>query len=411
MRLYHITTERFTNFSIAFFMVTFVGMYYSEYIKLVWVGYILLTISICMNSIKRKLFNPSVWHYVGWGLLFTWFCFTSIIWSYDFKVSVSYFNQLMKVIGIFLLFILLMQSENRLKIALLWLCIGATLYGLLYLLHIDITQLGASRLSVTNSSDGQTLPNYNLVSMYVAFAAIYFVWRLLLSNQQCSNVIRIALISILIISVITVFIFGSRKSILMLFMGIAYFIFCSHLKMKTRFALTFLIACSVIIVLILLPEVYVDYLISRFESLITSNQGSRLEAGDQERIKLYMYAEEFILRNPIFGNGFYCFSPMFLNATGKFLYAHNNYVEVICDLGIIGLLILYYPILKSTYRGWKIRNRSSLCNILTILGILNLFGGLFIVTFLDRITWLICGIIYIGINMEYKKLLSKRKPT
>lgn len=61
-------------------------------------------------------------------------------------------------------------------------------------------------------------------------------------------------------------------------------------------------------------------------------------------------------RSPIWGYGFDSFKYYNRLMTGHFYYSHNNYIELLYDLGIIGFAIYYWFYWKLFYVAWKGKN-------------------------------------------------------
>ena len=60
--------------------------------------------------------------------------------------------------------------------------------------------------------------------------------------------------------------------------------------------------------------------------------------------------------SPIWGYGFDSFKYYNRLMTGHFYYSHNNYIELLYDLGIIGFAIYYWFYWKLFYVAWKGKN-------------------------------------------------------
>ncbi len=402
------TTDKFTNISIAVFLVTYVGLYYAEYLVFVWIGYLLLGSAIILNILQKRRCARSGLIFIGITIIFVLLAYFSSIWSYDYDETLNAASQLLKTVVIILLMVSLINNEQRLRIALFWLSVGSVIYGLLYLQHVDLSTLGSDRLSYStfDSSDSDNLPNYNVVSMYVAYAAVYFTW-LIVDNQTSKY--KILNIAFLIAAVVAVFIFGSRKSILMMALGVLYFLFGPRAKSSVRIKLFILVFSSILIALTILPETYVNYIFSRFDNIFGGSGKIELDGSDMIRMEMINDGLSWFWEKPILGNGFYSFPSLFGNKTGLFMYAHNNYVELLCDLGIIGFILFYYPIIRPIVVGRRILKYSPLTSVLFILGLLNILGSMFIVTYLDRTSWLLSSSIFVGINMEYIRIKSLNK--
>ena len=62
------------------------------------------------------------------------------------------------------------------------------------------------------------------------------------------------------------------------------------------------------------------------------------------RDTLIKYGFEGFLNKPLFGHGFMSFSEYAFTTYGLEIgYAHNNYIELLFDMGFVGLVIYYIP--------------------------------------------------------------------
>ena len=65
---------------------------------------------------------------------------------------------------------------------------------------------------------------------------------------------------------------------------------------------------------------------------------------DTSRVTLFQYGMNWFLDNPILGvgiNNFRVLSTKTSEFAGMSFYAHNNYVELLVDIGIVGIVIYY----------------------------------------------------------------------
>ena len=78
---------------------------------------------------------------------------------------------------------------------------------------------------------------------------------------------------------------------------------------------------------------------------------------DQGRWNLIRLGIEGWKEKPVFGQGFNSFGKRSSIAIGYSTYAHNNYVEILYNSGVIGLILLYLPkIVLSVSLYKKIKN-------------------------------------------------------
>jgi hypothetical protein len=91
--------------------------------------------------------------------------------------------------------------------------------------------------------------------------------------------------------------------------------------------------------------------------MMTENANGQLESSAHERVELWQNAEESIIANPIFGNGFATFQ--YGQHVDDLRDTHNWYVKVMVETGIIGLIIVFVllqQMLSVSYRLFRRAN-------------------------------------------------------
>lgn len=75
------------------------------------------------------------------------------------------------------------------------------------------------------------------------------------------------------------------------------------------------------------------------------------------RADMIDYGLQQWLYSPIWGYGLDSFKYFYGLVTGVVSYSHNNYVELLFDLGLIGCILYYIFYLKILIKGLTLRNR------------------------------------------------------
>lgn len=200
--------------------------------------------------------------------------------------------------------------------------------------------------------------NANVFSALLMYSGVFAAWSYVYSNKNRSKLIyAVSLILILVIMVIS----GGRKTIVGVVATLAlFYFFKGDIKNKKRLICNILIAICVVGVLIYavlnIPFLY-DYVGKRFEGLFSMLSGKGAEVGgDDMRSKIFVMAYEGWMQNPFFGHGIDSFKGYNQSVTGHYYYAHNNYVELLYDVGIIGF-VAYYWIFVYIYKHLKTLNK------------------------------------------------------
>lgn len=141
------------------------------------------------------------------------------------------------------------------------------------------------------------------------------------------------------------FLTGTRK----IFVGMIVLII-SYIIIKNKkniFRVTFKILGIIILSLIGFQiTMSVDFLYNSFgyriESAINFTSGStNADTSLRDRNKMIEYGMSEFKNHPLIGRGSNTFHSLFYIYYGQDLYSHNNYVELLCNLGLIGFLIYY----------------------------------------------------------------------
>ncbi|WP_415980149.1 O-antigen ligase family protein [Faecalicoccus pleomorphus] len=155
---------------------------------------------------------------------------------------------------------------------------------------------------------------------------------------------------------------GSRKAIIVsiLCFMMMYYLTSErkHVQEKIKKIAIILVAISAIVFLVFTNEFMYDLIGSKLLAVInsigTSNIQQSLDASVRGRAMLRETAWETFLQHPLYGVGYYSF--MYFNSLGY--YAHNNYLEILADLGIIGFAIYYCYYCYCILMAFKMRKRN-----------------------------------------------------
>ena len=106
------------------------------------------------------------------------------------------------------------------------------------------------------------------------------------------------------------------------------------------------------------PALY-DVIGQRMENLIYFIEtGQKLREGGAEDLRETMIEIGWHAwpESPLLGHGFDSFKYYNVQVTGRFFYSHNNFIELLYNLGIIGFIVYYWFYIKMIITGWDERN-------------------------------------------------------
>ena len=148
---------------------------------------------------------------------------------------------------------------------------------------------------------------------------------------------------------------SSRKALLLVFGAFIYF-FAAQ-KLQKSFAKGILIIGVIVVGVVLILQLPAfEQIWMRLQIFFeTTVQGSASsDASTKMRFRLIEVGLQFFKANPLFGRGTNAFrwlaSTYFTNAE---LSAHNNYIDVLTNFGLIGFVLYYIPILSLIVKMFK----------------------------------------------------------
>lgn len=367
---------------LSFFILVYCGMYYSMFHHLITLSYIVLF--ACFLNIVLKTNKLVYLDFLFIGGFFVVYSFLSAFWAYDYDVTINQVIILSKSFLMSFFLINCLRSKELLEWAFKILMFSSLVFGILYICQIDLSMIGAYRLT-EYADNNDDLPNLNLVSIPVAFAFIYFLFRYLKDKKKIYIIVSI-------ICVIIVFLLGSRKSIISSVLGIMFLLFKVNSAKKIKIILFYFFI--ILLIPFFIPADYLDFVLDRLMQLANINQNVLLDESDLVRKQLFSNGIDYFIQRPLTGYGFYNFSKLFQLDYGAAIYSHNNFIETLVGGGIIGFLLyylLYYKIISNLYIRKHLFNEYYIFLSFTIIMLFNQIG---IVLLLDRYTWIFIALIF-----------------
>lgn len=201
-------------------------------------------------------------------------------------------------------------------------------------------RLGAQ---MNESSDNQTLFNSNVFGLNLCYAlfAGYILYLRGSKNKLTRLVVLVASALVLYIILMT----GSRKALFTLIIPFIIIPLLGQKKSRLLLIIPIIIgSISVGIYLIMKTPVLYDVLGSRLEDMINIASDNVEGGEDVSRVFLIQYGLEWFQEKPFLGygiNNFRVLSDNTVMFAGRNFYAHNNYIELLVDVGIVGFIVYY----------------------------------------------------------------------
>lgn len=273
-----------------------------------------------------------------WVIAFCLFFLISIFWALSAKLVL--FVLLIRILPILIITFSVSMYINSLPdlYDILRVFYFVSIFILIYLLlFVDISSI-SERLSF-DQLGGEWNPN----TIGVQFGFAIYIGAVLFWKKKSFIKILYLVVTLLMLYFITIT--GSRKALIMLFIPLIYFVFFKkQIKFSVKLTL-FLLGLGGVYALFSIPILY-DIAGKRIMDLVTMLSGDVTAAGiDNSRIFLILYGWEWFQDRIWLGygiNNYRVLSDATQMFAGKNFYAHNNYIELLVGVGVMGTLVYYY---------------------------------------------------------------------
>ena len=253
-----------------------------------------------------------------------------------------------------------------------------------------------------NEAGEDEIWNSNSVGVGLCFAI--FSGYILFVNQKSHFVVKIFYFFSAVIMMVAILLTGSRKSFLIIMMPIFYFLY----KKQKKHFLLLIIAAPIMVFcfyeLIMNVEIFYEAIGTRVEDMIAILSDDTTGGEDTSRLTLINFGLNKFWDNPILGVGINNFRVLSEQIyPGKNFYAHNNYVELLVDIGIVGIVI-YYSAYYYLYLNLRKYNDTLSIWCKVFLYIL-LFLGFLEVLYYEPLEQLVFCMIFCIVEFNKKKVL------
>ncbi len=330
------------------------GDYFKAGTRLLFLGGSLLLFCIQPLILKRKL-N----YFFVWMLLFFVSCCISLKYTISLSTSMSMISTIgLGFLTLLTLFLILQSRPSLVYFIGKWLILFPCILG--------IYTYGRYGIFVYINKRTLSSPiNANTVGLECAIAAVlalYGLWNYKKALKQSTRIwLRIAVGLNIVFLIMT----ASRKAILAVVVALAiYSVISSNdiIKRTRNLILGFAVLALVFEMILNIPFLY-DIIGYRMEGMMNyfNNSGGEVDASTSTRMKLIEYGMTWFSSSPLFGHGIDNYRNLLSQVSGLTTYAHNNFVELLVDVGLVGFASYYYIHIRSLV-GY-LRNRRNADNL------------------------------------------------
>ena len=308
-----------------------------------------LFLSFALKQTKRKTVRFNL--YVAWLLFFLLLSSLSVLWAYDRTVSFSMVETVaVNAVCMWSLMFIIDFREKQIHTALKSIAIAP------FFLEIRIIVLGGllSGFKGVRAVGSISLNTLGLCAAFGGCCAIY-LWYIC-SKEHCW-------LGLYIVNFIIVILSSSRKAILCILIPIIIVFLLNNKAAIGRIIVRTIIASVMIIIgyyAMMKVSFFYNSIGNRFESMIGIFLGHSgiVDSSTIDRLKLTSWGIAWFRKKPFLGYGIDNYRIVLHGFRPDYplsYYAHNNYIELLVDVGIIGVIIYYWNYILVAIRALKYR--------------------------------------------------------
>jgi O-antigen ligase len=363
--------------------------------SLIWVTHIMFFSFSCLVVLKIIILRRvCLRHYFWLPLLFLVLCFLSVFWSIN---SVVAFSKSITLTQIFILYVLIYHAFYDVKgqevivraLFIAGCCLTIYAYWYYGLFNVFYALIHQIRI-------GNEISQINVFGMSVAATIVLAVfYSFYKKNRLCLIIIPFSFILLMAT--------GTRKGIVFVALGLFLLIFMRY-GIRQIYK-TILISILLILSILLLLRMPIFSLMNeRIQGIAASFTGGEVDASAATRAEFVEFGFHWFLEKPIIGYGIDNYRELLLDANGLYTYSHNNFIEILCSIGIIGFAV-YYAIyanllMKLTQKMKKQDTYSKIAWILIFLSLILDYGA---VTYFDKNLWIYFALGFLSIDQRQNR--------
>ncbi len=354
--------------------------------------------AVCLLFIKKSHVSS---RFLLWYAPFVFICMTSSLYAVNFEDATSMFSGLLMALLFGLSASIFLSYDG----AIVWIKYSYILVSLFVGIRLIMTFEQKSWWSRLGENFEM---NENLVALYFLIPFCFALDEIQNKKQILLNLIT------LFVTFYVVLLTGSKKALfaVFIFAFLLSILKAGKITKKMRVLLATAISLVVVYHLVMNVELLYNVLGHRLEAMMetfAAQDGAGSDGSTGERGDMILFGLNLFLKSPIWGWGLNSFKGLYGAATGHYAYAHNNYVELLADLGIIGFA-WYYSFLAKMLRyltklkGLIKENAFSISLLVVIL-----FYDIAMVSYDDTRMILLTLIAFSGVYRSYREKREQTK--
>lgn len=321
------------------FQLMIIMLAFRDYSNLSIISQAVSIVVILFSELKNNEFHINILNakYLIFKLLFIAWCLVSVLWSVNSSTVINTCVTLILRMLTGFSIILYLNSEERYKKIIYMMTVASLILCIRLFLVVPISSWGKIRIGNLLSHDSNNSYGNTGITYVLGFTIVYLMVD---KNIIKNNKVRYLLILLfIIVSLLS----GSKKQLFLLVITLAMLTFFNSKNVVGLLKNCFLtlICISAGLFLIFNNQYLYNIIGSRFESFTTIFLKNELTATDASTLSRILYIKDALSKfsqNPFTGVGIDCYR--FVNSY-RLVWAENNMVELLADIGIFGLMFYY----------------------------------------------------------------------
>lgn len=301
-------------------------------ISVIWytINAIMILYSVFLGTNYKCIFLTK---YIIWYVIFYVICVASLFYSQSFDTgfdSIKTLSLLLLSVGSLSIVITSTEEINKLIKCMLIAFIVNAIY---IFIAIDLNEilLAGQRVGAENINEYWNANSIGIFSALGSMLSLYFV------QKQNNKIINIVLFLSFIMFTILCLLSGSRKGLLLFIMLNGLFLFLLT-KNKLIISLVILLSVSILYYLLMNIDILYNIIGKRMQNMIEGFFGlGTSESSFNIRQDMIEKGFQFFSQKPILGYGINNFRNLYDINT----YAHNNFIELLVGIGLVGFTVYY----------------------------------------------------------------------
>lgn len=357
--------SKFENNIIGLYLILAFNPDFASKDLVLWPVILVIVFLLFLKCMKSKVVLSLYTFYIFFFLIIVGMSF---MWSLNEQYTLAAIKSVFKNFIILIYLSIAIKNKKDIYCVLKKYYIATVLTALYIIFNVVKADMFGVRISYNVLGESW---NPNTFGVMLAFGV--FVSFLLLQSENRKSIRLIYQLSMFLVVAIVLFT-GSRKAFFTVVFtnGLYYFLIYRKRQYKKIFMMIF--AGFILLYMVMnVPPLY-NVLGYRLDTLFDFISGKgTTETSILDRTNMIKLGYEWFKEKPILGYGMNNSQDLYYSFTGRAMYLHNNYFEVLVGIGIVGTLFYYSMYIVTLKRAFKcLRNSNTLSafaftTILTIL--------------------------------------------